>query len=204
VALTAGGCGGENPLGPGEAAEPAVPATELAPAGGDLAALTGTRIAFVSYRYNNWPNLYTMDPAGNGVTRLTAWTGYSGAPAWSYDNKRIAMLRERLDATNTYHADIYLMNSDGSNKHWARSAPSSYPIGDPSWSPDGTHLLVTVTVSGGTYLARLTLATGALDFVSLPAGGPAGKQPSYDPTGKKIIYVGAGHSIERSTPTSGT
>jgi Tol biopolymer transport system component len=204
MALTVGACGGDQPLAP-EAIEPEAP-TAAAPAPdataavpGDLAALTTQRIAFISYRYNDWPNLYTMDPSGGTLVRLTSWAGYAGSPAWSYDNKRIAMMRERLDATNTYHQDIYLMNADGSNKHWARSAPSSYAISNPSWSPDGTHLLVTVTISGGVYLARLTLATGALDFVSLSAGGPAGTQASYDPTGTKIIYVGPndGATIER-------
>jgi Tol biopolymer transport system component len=204
MALTAGACGADQPLAP-EATEleaptgaaPTADATATVP--GDLAALTTQRIAFISYRYNNWPNLYTMDPSGGNLVRLTSWAGYAGSPAWSYDNKRIAMMRERLDATNTYHADIYLMNADGSNKHWARSTPSSYAITYPSWSPDGTHLLVTVTISGGVYLARLTLATGALDFVSLSAGGPAGTQASYNPTGTKIIYVGPndGGSIER-------
>ena len=178
MALTAGACGGDQPLAPETTelesptgAAPAAGATAAVP--GDLAALTTQRIAFISYRYNNWPNLYTMDPSGGNVVRLTSWTGYAGSPAWSYDNKRIAIMRERLDATNTYHQDIYLMNADGSNQHWARSTPSSYALSYPSWSPDGTHLLVTVTISGGVYLARLTLATGSLDFVSLtPAARP--------------------------------
>jgi len=204
VALTAGACGGDQPLAP-ESTELAPP-TAAAPAGGataavpgDLAALTTQRIAFMSYRYNQWPNLYTMDPSGANVVRLTTWTDYVSAPAWSYDNKQIAMSRERPDTSNTRHFDIYVMNADGSNKHWVRSTPSPYSLTYPSWSPDGTHLLVTIEISGGVYLGRLTLATGALDFVSFAAGGPAGTQASYDPTGKKIVYVGPndGGTLER-------
>jgi Tol biopolymer transport system component len=194
------GCGGEDPLAPAEAADPLAPTAEVAPApaGAELTALTGKRIAFISYRYNNWPNVYTMDPAGTNVTRVTGWSTYVRSPAWSPDNQRIAMGRERLDATNTPHEDIYVMNADGSNKHWARSAPSSFPISFPSWSPDGKNLVVTVYVGGGWFIAKLTLATGALDFVSLAAGGPVGSEPSYDPTGKKIVYLGKnGMSIER-------
>jgi TolB protein len=109
------------------------------------------------------------------------------------------MARERLDEYNVRHSDIYLMNADGSNKHWARPTPYQYPLDYPSWSPDGTHLLVTIHIAGTPFLARLTLATGAVNFVSIAAGGPAGTQASYDPTGKKIIYVGPddGATIEK-------
>jgi len=214
LALTAGACGGDQPLAP-ESTDLAAPAAAgpaavgpaavgpaaAAPAAvpGDLAALSTQRIAFISYRYNQWPNLYTMDPSGANVVRLTSWTGYASGPAWSYDNKRIALSRERTDTSNVRHFDIYVMNADGSNKHWVRSTPSPYSLTYPSWSPDGTHLLVTIQISGGVYLGRLTLATGALDFLSFPAGGPAGTQASYDPTGKKIVYVGPndGGTLER-------
>ena len=203
VALAVGACGNEEPLAPSSteplSPEPASTIESTVPATGDLAALTTPRVAFMSYRYNDWPNLFTMTPSGTDVHRLTSWAGYVSAPAWSFDNKQIAMSRERVLVNSERHFDIFVMNADGSNKHWARPTADGYSLTYPSWSPDGTHLLVTVDLGGTPYLVRLKLATGGLEFVSFAAGGPAGTQASYDPTGKKIIYVGPndGATIER-------
>jgi Tol biopolymer transport system component len=203
AALVLGGCGGEDPLSPAETAGPSGPApeAEATPATtGDLAALTTARIVFCSYRYLDWPNIFVMDASGANVTRLTSWKDYSIAPVFSRDNKRIAFQRDRVLSSTDRHPEIFIMNADGSNKHWARPTVSNFSMKNPAWSPDGTNLLATVTSSGwgGDYLAKLTLATGAMDFLSLSAGGPAGSQASYDPTGKKVLYVGPNeHTIER-------
>jgi Tol biopolymer transport system component len=203
AALVLAGCGAQDPVSPAETGAPVDMAseTDVAPAStGDLAALVTTRIVFTSYRYKDVPNIFTMDASGSNVTRLTSWTEYSISPVFSYDNKKIAFQHDRLDATTGRHAEIFIMNADGSNKHWARPAISDFSMSDPAWAPDGTNLLVSVSAPGwnATYIARLTLATGVLEFLSLPAGGPVGSEASYDPTGKKVMYVGpTGRSIER-------
>jgi TolB protein len=192
--------GGESPLAP-EAAEPAAPETvgsESVPAMPELlTAGTGPRILFSSARTGG-TDLYRMDPSGNNVVRVTSFSGAEQTPAWSWDNTRIAMVRDRLDASNTVHKDIYLMNADGTGKRWARSATSAFHITDPSWSKDGTRLVVSVWFGGtrdvmtmGTpYLAVMNLATGNLSFVNLALGGPIGYSPSFDATGKRIVYAG--------------
>jgi len=184
--------GAADPLAPADApADPAeeslVPADQ--PAAPDLAlATTGQRIVFSSSRKGGY-DLFKMDPQGYTVVPLTSLATYETEPAWSYDNKRIAMIRPRLDASNIEHSDIYLMNADGTNKHWARSLPSSFDIRYPSWSPDGSRLVVTVILGGKPYVATLKLATGDLAFVWADGHVVEGSDPSYDPTGQKIIYV---------------
>jgi Tol biopolymer transport system component len=202
-AALAGCQGATDSLGPAEPRDPAASATETAPATapatGDLAALTGLRIAFMSRRFNSSPNVFTMDPTGKNVVRLSGWTGQVDSPTLSYDNKRLAVARWRYDpVANVTRDDIYLMNADGSNQRWARGAPSNFDIRDPSWSPDGVHLVVSVQLSTGSFLAQLNTVTGDLAFVSPQAGGPIGRWASYDPTGKKIVYIGKdARSIER-------
>jgi Tol biopolymer transport system component len=200
--------GSENPLAP-DAAEPVAPeaAAPEAAAPDFLTAGTGPRILFSSARTGG-TDIYRMDPYGNNLVRVTSFSGPEQTPAWSWDNTRIAMVRDRLDASNVVHKDIYLMNADGTGKRWARSVTASSDITDPSWSKDGTRLVVSVWFGGDSraplggnggipHLMLLNVATGNVNFVSLALGGPIGYTPSFDPTGKKIVYVGEkGQSLE--------
>jgi Tol biopolymer transport system component len=194
--LALGACdGSEHPLAPtGEASAPADEETVVAAdqaATHELAlATTAQRILFTSIRKGTY-DLFKMDPQGNSVVRLTSFMDYEVEPAWSYDNKSIALVRPRPDPSSLKYLDIYLMNADGSNKRWARSLPSSFNIASPSWSPDGSRLVVTVTLGGVSYLATMDVATGQMAFVMLAGKPLQGRYPSYDKTGTKIFYLGA-------------
>jgi len=206
LTLALGACqAGENSLAP-DMAEPAAggPVDESAPATPEmLTAGSGPRILFSSARTGGI-DIYRMAPDGSGVVRVTTFAGPDQTPAWSWNNSQIAFVRNRLDASNVIHKDIYLMNADGTGKRWARSAPTSWDITDPSWSKDGTRLVVSVwikgagrSITGTPYLAILTVANGNMSFVNASLGGPIGFTPSFDPTGKKIVYVGLdAHSLE--------
>jgi hypothetical protein len=205
ASMALGACdGGDSPLAPADT--PPAPAEETLvpddqPAVPELALATTTqRILFSSSRKGGF-DIFKMDPQGYNVVRLTSFTDYEIEPAWSYDNKRIAMVRPRLDASNIAHSDIYLMNADGTNKHWARSAPSSFDTRYPSWSPDGTRLVVTVMLGGKPYPATLKLSTGEMGLVTLGSQFVQGNYSSYDPTGTKIVYIGAsGNTVEMINP----
>ena len=125
-------------------------------------------------------DIFKMDPLGHNVAGLTTYA-YAGEPAWSQDNMRIAMVRERLDASKVSHTDIYLINADGTNGHWARATPSPYNLRYPSWSPDGSRILLTIQQLGKPYLATLILATGQIKFVTSAGIGVQGNYPSYNP-----------------------
>ena len=162
-----------------------------------LAAGTLQRIVFTSYRTGGG-DVYKMDPQGNNVVRLTTFASADMEPTWSHDNKHIAMVRPRKDASNTVHADLYVMDADGTHGHWARSTPFPYNLEHPSWSPDGSRLVLTAQVNGGSYLGWLDLATGQVGLFNAGAGGQLGINPSYDPTGQKIVYAGyRGLTIEQ-------
>lgn len=194
--------GAADPLAPDAAgdlsAPAAAPATEEAAASPDLlAALVSDRIVF-SALTDGGSDIWTMGPQGGTPARLTSFTGVEFDPSWSWDHKRIAFVRMRNGVP-----DIYVMNADGTNKRWARAATYPHTIDMPSWSPDGSHLLVRVNFQGTLpCLARIDLATGNMSLVA-PAGVFAleGNYPIYDPTGKTIFYLDRTYkTIKRFTP----
>lgn len=192
MALSATACGGDDPLAPtvqeapvAEAASPE-PSASVGPTG---SLTTAQRIAFVSYR-NGQYDLYKMDPAGSSVLRLTNSSASESEPAWSADNKRVALVRPRLNAANQSRRDIYIINADGSNGHWARAtAPDNFELSHPSWSPDGSKLAVTMSLNGVNYISSLVLSTGKVAAYSTGYGGRTGTWPTYTKSGQ-IVYVG--------------
>ena len=76
------------------ASEPS--AGETLPAPDFLTAGTGPRILFSSAR-SGQTDIYRMAPDGSGLVRVASFAGLETWPAWSWDNKRIAMERTRLN-----------------------------------------------------------------------------------------------------------
>jgi Tol biopolymer transport system component len=198
LSLALGACdAGDSPLGPGDETSSGVGST-----GGPefLTAGSGPRILFTSSRSGGW-DLYRMAPDGTGVVRVTSFSGLETTPAWSWDNKRIVFSRLRADASNVLHRDIYLMNADGTGKRWVASQPSNMRIVEASWSPNNADLVAVAYLSDIPRLIRVNVTTGAMTLVN---PGYAGMLPSFDPTGKKIVYVSANGSNIELTNVDGT
>jgi TolB protein len=204
AALALGACSGaDNPLAPAGTDEPASPAdvptasaTESAAPDVVLAAGTSQRIVFTSTRKGGY-DIFKMDPLGSSVAPLTSSIDWEFSPAWSRNNGRVALVRPRRDAKSVAHYDIYVINADGSNGHWARSTPTSYDLENPDWSPDGSRLVVSVSISGTWYVGWITLATGQLGVYSTGFGGLPGRSPTYSPTGQIVYMGGTGLTIDR-------
>ena len=183
--------GDDSPPAPADA--PPVPATAesaaVETAAPDQALLASAqRILFVSTRAGGY-DVFKMDPTGANVARVTFFGYYGTEPAWAWDNNRIALIRPRKDAQSVEHADLFLMNADGSNKHWARSQASSFDMRYPSWSPDGVHIVLAVMFGGTPYLATLNVTNGNMAFILHGGKVIRGNFPTYDKTGKRVLYV---------------
>jgi len=186
VALSVTACGGDDPMAPMAHETPVDQPASLDATG---ALLTSQRIVFTSYR-NGQYDIYKMDPAGQNVLRLTNSPTQEGEAAFSFDNKRVALVRPRVNAANWTWRDIYIVNADGSNGHWARpTAPANFELSHPSWSPDGSKLAVSMSLNGVSYVAYLILATGQLSAYSTGYGGLPGTWPTYTKAGQ-IVYLG--------------
>jgi Tol biopolymer transport system component len=170
------------------AEEPAAAPGNVVASGDGMSLSTTQRILFMSYPTSGAPTVTKVDPAGVSRAPIAA-ADYESVPAWSWDNKRIALVRQR-PVGNTTQDDIYLIDADGSNGHWASPTPSAYSVSDPSWSPDGSRLVVRVNIQNYAHLAWIDVATGQLTLFNLLQGGVSGSRPSYNSAGTRIIYMG--------------
>src|SRR5437879_7909733 len=76
--------------------------------------------------------IFLLTPAGE-VRQITRASGLSD-PAWSVDGTRIAVTLGRDRRTG----GIGVMNADGTHLHGI--VASTAQIGQPTWSPDGSHI----------------------------------------------------------------
>ena len=159
----------------------------------------GTRIVFTSIRDGDM-DVYTMNPDGSGVKRLTYELGYDGGPVFSPDGQWIvyrahhptspdeiarykSLLAEGL--VEPLQMDLYVMRADGSEQHQittlggASFAPSFFPdsrrIIFPSnyENPDTSQFELYAIDRDGQRLERITQVGG---FEAFPVFSPDGKR----------------------------
>jgi TolB protein len=155
----------------------------------------GRRIAFSRTLLSagsgtTYSSIWTMDPSGRSLRRLTHRSVPDMAPDWSPNGRLIAFARAR--SNSSYHIDLWQMRPDGSRQRLlARDASH------PAWSPDGSRIAFgqPKRSSPGQCCAR--------DLYAMNANGTGRRllardanQPSWSPDGTRIVYtsVGSKHS----------
>jgi WD40 repeat protein len=99
-------------------------------------------ISFSSDRSGDF-EIYTMQPDGSDLRRLTNAPGLDGVARWSADGTKLVFSSERDG-----NSEIYSMNADGSSQTRLTNDPAQDST--PSWSPDGTRIAFTRLPAGGT------------------------------------------------------
>lgn len=170
-------------------AGPAAPVTPLLARGGNGA--NNGRILFSSDRDGPQLDIYSMNPDGTGVTRITSTPDVEEAyAAWSPDGKRLAFVSNQHDP----NFDLYVINADGTGLSRLTNSPG-YDL-MPSWSKDGKYLAF-ASVRDATDPANRGL--DALEIYTMRADGSGVTRltdntyvdytPAWSPDGKQIAFA---------------
>jgi Tol biopolymer transport system component len=89
----------------------------------------GTRIAFSSYRDDNW-EIYVIDADGTNPTRVTEQIESDYSPTWSPDGDKLLFVSRRRG-----NADLFTY--EFVTRKLTRLTTSALDEYDPAWSPDG-------------------------------------------------------------------
>jgi TolB protein len=143
------------------------------------------KIVFTSNRDGN-SEIYTINPDGTGLSRLTYDPAGDFSPVWSADGSEIAFSRSTNPGSGG--GELFVMNADGSGLR--RVTDDGEIDSNPSWSPDGTRLVFT---SVRTSVSEIyTIGVDGTGESPIRAAGVEGTHPSWSPDGRRIVFTGAG------------
>ncbi|MAS33630.1 MAG: hypothetical protein CL610_06475 [Anaerolineaceae bacterium] len=138
------------------------------------------RIVFMSDRDGN-REIYTMNPDGTDIQRLTNHEAQDLQPTWSPDKSQIAFISNRDGDFG-----IYIMRNDGSGVRRLVEGTGAY-YEYPSWSPDGTQIAYSSDEAGSFDLYAVNINGG--EPRRLTHSDEVETDPSWAPDGSQIVYL---------------
>jgi Tol biopolymer transport system component len=140
----------------------------------------GSRLAFASYRDDNW-ELYLVDADGSNLMRLTVHAENDFSPSWSPDGRRLVFASRRFQ-----DADLFVV--DTATGELTQLTTGTRNEFDPAWSPNGEWIAyvtqlgdqgdVFVMRADGSEATNLTNSPYANDF-----------QPTWSPDSEWLTFV---------------
>jgi Tol biopolymer transport system component len=160
----------------------------IAPAG---AAFPGTngRIAFTANLSGRSWQLYTMDPGGTDVRRITRIPGSqqtSHMVQWAPSGRRLALMSE-----HTGEPELYIVGADGSRFHRVFDDPKHADL-FPTWAPGGSKLLFGRSSNRTGNLALFTIRPDGSDLTRITGARIDHAGAQYTPDRSSIIFDGSG------------
>ena len=140
------------------------------------------KIAFTDFD----DSLYTINPNGDGLTKITQIIGGMSRLSWSPDGERIA-----FDTNTAYNnapfsgreIEIYLIDVDNSDSFRLVAGIS------PDWSPDGDTITFTSRLTPGGFQHIFKIRIDGTDSIQLTDGYTSQYNPRWSPDGTKIAFI---------------
>jgi Tol biopolymer transport system component len=149
------------------------------------------RISFGSDRFGDTHNIFTMNPNGSDVRRLTSLTFDEGAAlsqSWSPDGSKLVYERRPADFS---FRDIGEMNADGSDQHILFS-DAGFQDFDPKFSPDASRVIFQRCRSDFEACAIYSVRADGRGLTAIThfdvKHNVIDEHPEYSPDGKKIVF----------------
>lgn len=163
----------------------------------------GKKIVFTSFR-NGDLDVYTMNPNGSNIKRLTEELGYDGGAVFSHDSRWIAYRAyhpQTSDEVTRYREllaqhlvepkrmDIFTMRADGQQKRQVtRLGGASFA---PCWTPDDRHILFSSNFKSSSerdfHLYRIPRDGGVPEQITFASG--FNSFPLFSPDGKQLVFA---------------
>jgi Tol biopolymer transport system component len=154
------------------------------------------RIAFAQTDTLGRTDIYTMNPDGSGVVRLTDNDfAFDREPAWSPDGRKVVFTSNRDG-----NPEIYAMNADGSSV--VRLTNNSARDEQPAWSPDGTRIAFAST-RGADLSDIYVMNANGTNQRRLTADANGNDSPAWSPDGSAVYYTGGGEILRINANGSG-
>jgi TolB protein len=139
----------------------------------------GRKLALTLSGSSGNPDIYVLDLATQGLTRITDTPAINTEPEWSPDGRSLYFTSDRAGSPQ-----IYEISSQGGGHPKRITFEGSYNA-RPRISPDGSELAM-VTLDGGSYrIAVQDMQSGAVRVLS---HGHLDESPSFAPNGATLIY----------------
>ncbi|MCP2167556.1 TolB family protein [Goodfellowiella coeruleoviolacea] len=139
------------------------------------------RIYFTDQDTDSDKEIYSINPNGSGLTKITNNKDDDSNAAVNADNTRIAFTRLSSGSNQ-----LWTMNVDGSNQTQVTRG-ESIADGPIDWSPDGTRIVYTDSSS--------TLTTIHPDGTGMTSLGVKGSAAAWSPDGTRIVYADSSDNI---------
>jgi eukaryotic-like serine/threonine-protein kinase len=166
---------------PTQTASP-TPHLTITPVGGG----TG-QIAFASNRTGTF-QIWVINTDGSNLIQLTHLTNGACQPAWSPDGDQMAFVSPCRPINDTFPGGrIYTMKSDGSDIQSLQLEVNLEGDFQPSWSPDGKHILYTSVQTGRLQIFVYNLQDNTSHNLSNSRSFDFGA--TWAPNGKYIAFV---------------
>ena len=146
----------------------------------------GKRIAYVSFE-NRRAQIFISTLATGERHLLTSYPGINGAPAWSPDDNKLAIVLSKGGSPNIYSLDL------NTNRLQALTEGNNVINTEPNWAPDGQSLVFTSDRGGSPQIYRLGLTDRHIERLTFD--GNYNAHASYTPDGQRLVLLHRGNGM---------
>jgi Tol biopolymer transport system component len=151
---------------------------------------TSGRLAFAIKDGSGVSNIYSVEPDGDGLVRLTNSTAFDLCPDYSRDGRLITFCSNRSGSFQ-----IWAMNADGSNAHIVTNGNHFI---FPDYSPDASVIVFSGTASATDVNQNVyVINTDGTGLKQLTTGVGNNQYPTYSPNGRRIAFISDRTGVEQ-------